>query len=242
MITKQFFLDIIKNTPDNCYLLTGVYVDYSTALKYDLVRFKKVITYQIGLDFLIEKSNRENIINIFSSTDLVFEIIHYYVIKDHLLIAAGYDQFYINFFKDDIYNLCFGNFKNQFDIHYESKINDSYTPAYPSIEILNLNKWVNICSADIQIKIVDENLNLRFEIELTDYDILKSLKDSLPQNATLVFQGYLGATKDFGWIGLTIKYKESIQEISIKTSKKLIQNLQWFQAIGDKKLIEKMII
>lgn len=244
MTERDFFIDILKSTPDNSIVITTGQIDSQTAKRLGLISFKKFSPKHIDLTFEIESLNRNTWIEYFEQADITELLTHYWIYYQNKLIAIGVDYFETNDFDDTYYSSCFKEHLNIFNINFEEKVDNAFPilKLNRKIEIIKANVYQSNYSLEIAMEVNNEKLNLMFAIEKFDYDILQELFLELNQNEKLEFHGsYLGRD-DVSDLVITLITFERETNLTIGATKQIIANLLWFQQIKDRKEVEKLII
>jgi len=81
MIERNFFIDILKSTPNDSFVETTGYIDSQTAKKLGLISFRKFSPREVGLTFKIDSSNRDKWIEYFEKADITELLTHYWIYK-----------------------------------------------------------------------------------------------------------------------------------------------------------------
>jgi len=118
------------------------------------------------------------------------------------------------------------------------------------IELLNVSNADNIYSSLIRHTISDEELNLRFGIDINDFGHLKRILEFRPYENTGVapYQYFFALSyrndhdnNDIAFTDIRVEQLDRHKQYEFKISKKYIANILWFNSMTDKKQIEKMI-
>lgn len=239
---KEFFTEIIINTPIGAIIETSEYLDYKVANDLGLLDFKKFIPSSVGIVFKKTHDTEEKWINFLNNSDISAIITHYWIYYKGKIIANGFDFPDINYFDINYYYDLTNNFKGIYDIHFSSDINKGLPENQREIEFINVSEYNGNYSAEIRIEINNEKLNLIFAIEHQDFELFKSLQQELNKNDKLIFKGLYSNTSGCQELGITIKKTDTWINLMISSSKQLISNLIWFQQITKKTIVEKFIV
>ena len=118
------------------------------------------------------------------------------------------------------------------------------------IELLGVSDNDNIYSSVIKLKISNEELNLRFGIECSDYARLKSILQYRPFENTGVAPyryffslsyGKKPEKEGLGFIKVRVEQLDRHKEYEFCLSVRYISNILWFRSLKDKSKIEQMI-
>lgn len=242
MKEKEFFIEILKETPTDSVVEATGYVDFKTATGLGLINFKKFVPISVGLIFRKDYDSEIKWVDFFNKAEISDLITHYWIYNKEKIIASGFDYPDINCFDSEYYQGSFDKFKSDFDIQFSSDpINGLLEPSR-EIEFLKVTEYNGNFSAEIRIKINEEEIDLRFAIEKLDFEMLKSLTSELQEKDKLIFKGVYSSSPDFQELGVTIEKTDIWIDLMINSTRLLIANLIWFQQISDRKDIEKLII
>lgn len=239
---NDFFIDILKAAPIDSTIETTGYINSETAIQLGLIDFKEFIPKNVGLIFKLDSGNISKWIDFFEKAEITDLVTHYWIYKDNAVIAVGFDNFESNSFDKSYFGDKFQKYKDDFQIDFDTHLTNGLPASKRIIEFLRVNDYNGNYSADINLEINNENLNLRFAIEKADYDIISKLYKELQSDDKLFFKGVYLSGKDFQELGVTIKTTKIDIELTIDSTKRFISNLLWFQGLDKKNEIEKLII
>ena len=118
------------------------------------------------------------------------------------------------------------------------------------IELLEVTRNNEILSALIRQTINQDNLKIRFGINLTDYNYLIRILEYRPFENTGVgsYKYYFVSSyrkdtenSDLCYVNIRVEQLERHKQYEFKISQKLMANILWFFSLTDKNEIEKMI-
>ena len=242
MKENEFFIEILKETPSNSFIETSGFVDYYSAEKLGLIKFKEFKPDSVGLAFEFTDENRNDWIEYFTSIDITVVLTHYWIYHKDLIIGNGFDFFEINTFDKNYYKDKFKKFAKDFEIHFVKNLSNGLPEPKRLIKILATHEFNNNFSLDIATNIAKRNLKLRFAIDKEDYDNLTKLFNEINSDFRLEFQGVYLVQADKIKCGLTMIRNSYKIDLTVVTTKKFVSNLLWFQQLNNEKEIEKMII
>jgi hypothetical protein len=240
MTQKEFFIEILKNTPNDSFVETTGYIDYDSAKNLGLLKLKEFRPKSVGLSFLLTAANRNDLINYIKNNN-IDDIVHYYIYQNENVIANGFDFFEINVFNKGYYEDKLDFYSKHFEISYSDQFKNNLITKSRSISLVETHEYLGNYSLVIITKITHRDLKLRFAIDRQDYDSLTMLVKELP-DYRIEFHGVYTSQSDETDCGLTLIGKLTKTDIMIDMSKKLISNLLWFQQLDNEKDVEKLII
>ncbi len=241
MIENEFFIEILKQTPTNSFVKTSGFLDYESAEKLRLIKFKDFKPASVGLSFFLTSNNIGIWIDYFKSIDISNVLTHYWIYHNDKLIANGFDSFEINIFDKDYYNANFDN-NNGFELQFSNNLSTGFSEPKRLITLINTKEYNGNYSLDIGTKINNKDLILKFSIDKQDFNNLTELINETSLNYKLRFLGSYSSQLDNAQCGLILVNNSLEIDLMINVSKKLLSNLLWFQEINNIKEIEQMII
>jgi len=242
MTENDFFIAILRATPDNSFVETTGFVDYDTAEKIGLIKFNIFRPESVGLAFNLTSKNREFWIDYFKNKDINQDLVHYCIYHNDSIISNGVDGFFSNTFDKNYYKDNFSEFRKDFEFDFEENLTSNFPAPERLIEFIETYNYQENYSLDILTKITDRNLKLRFAIEKIDFDNLTLLLNEIKPEFRLEFHGAYMNKPDSVECGLLMIRSLTKIDLRIKVTKKLMSNLVWFQQLDNEKEIERMII
>lgn len=243
MTENDFFIEILKQTPDNSIIETTGMIEYFEAEQLGILVLKDFVPSEVEFKFEITSKNRDKLINFIKTKNCNDLITHYHIYRKGRDIGHGFDNFSYNIFDFRFYNNKFENFKKEFEIEDSNIIKQNkkqYTQK--TLKILEVKQIGQIYALEIFTTINDNNLKLRFSIIKEDYDVLFSLLKVTKFRFKIETTGnYYGVETRHGCIFI-LKNKKFNIEIGIPISDKFIANIIWFLKLETETEIEKMKI
>ena len=242
MRETELFIEILKATPDNSFVETTGFVDYDTAEKLGLIKFKEFRPESVGLAFNLNSKNREFWIDYFKNKDITQDLVHYWIYNNDSIIGNGFDFFESNTFDKNYYKDKFNEFGQDFEFYFDENLTSGIPEPKRILELIETHEQQGNYSLDIVTKITEKKLKLRFTIEKTDFDSLTLLLNETGQLFKLEFQGLNIRQDDNVTCGLRMTGNSLKIDLWIKVTRKFISNLLWFLQLDNEKEIEQMII
>ncbi len=243
MTENDFFIEILKQTPDNSIIKTTGMIEYFEAEQLEILVLKDFVPSKVDFNFELTSKNREQLISFIKSKNCNDLITHYHIYRNGDEIGHGFDSFSYNIFDIRYFKNKFENFKKVFEIDNADIIKqDKKNNNQKTIKILEVKQIGQIYALEIFMKIKDSNLKLRFLIEKEDYDILFSLLKATKFRFEIETSGNYYRGKTSTECVFNLKDKKSNIEIGIPISDKFIANINWFLKLETETEIETMKI